>query len=101
MKNNDQPKKNLKHLSETYSEGIMTQTLDAARLTITDLEDVVESQKAEISKLREALDWYADEKNHDSGYTRYDEDGERKGIETYIEEDYGERAKSTLKGATL
>ena len=52
MKNNDQLKKNLRHFSETYSEGLLTATLGAARLTITDLEDVIESQKAEIAQLK-------------------------------------------------
>lgn len=58
--------------------------------------DEIESLKANTELAVKGLKWYADTDNHDNGYTRYDEDGLIKGVETLVEEDYGQLARNTL-----
>ncbi len=42
----EQLKKNMKHLTERYEQGILTGTLDSARIAISDLQAEIESLKA-------------------------------------------------------
>jgi hypothetical protein len=69
---------------------------DAHQIEQFNLNAEIESLKAITELAVKGLKWYADTDNHDNGYTRYDEDGEVKGVETFVEEDYGQLARNTL-----